>query len=312
MAQTFVLNDNSVNSHGFIVKTEGIDITRFCKNPIMLYNHDRNGGIIGCWEKLRVEDGKLLADAVFDEKDGLGSMIKNKVDRGFIKAVSIGIDPLEEIIENGVRTVIKSDLIEVSIVDIPANPNCVKTLRNSKNILLLSYSQEDLKSQLIKLLGLNENVSDAEIVELVKKNINKENFKDEIDEAYRNGVVDEVEKQLLYKSDKMMINNYLSKRKEVLRKEIEKVVEKNYKEGKCYFDQQKMYIEIGEKIGLSKLKKHFSTIPKHIRIVDMINCRNEWTLEDYRKHAPEELKNNPHLYETLVNQEKNKKTNIKK
>ena len=210
MAQTFILSDNSVNSHGFIVKTEGIDTTRFCKNPIMLYNHDRNGGIIGRWEKLRVVDGKLLADAVFDEKDGLGAMINDKVKRGFINSVSIGMNPLEEIIENGVRTVIKSELIEVSIVDIPANPNAVKTLRNSKNMLLLSYSQEDLKTRLIKLLGLDENISDAELFEYVKKIVDKENFNDEINEAYKNGIIDDIEKQLLYKSDKKMINNYLS------------------------------------------------------------------------------------------------------
>lgn len=312
MAQRFILSDESVNSYGFIVKTKGIDTTRFCKNPIMLYNHDRNGGVIGRWERLRVVDGKLLADAVFDEKDGLGSMIKNKVERGFINSVSIGINPLEEIIENGVRTVIKSELIEVSIVDIPANPNAVKTLRNSKKMLLLSYSQEDLKSQLIKLLGLDENTSDAELFEYVKKIVDKGNFNEEIDEAYKNGVVDEMEKQLLYKSDKIMINNYLSRRKETLRQDIKKVVRNAYEMGKLFYDQQEMYIEIGEKIGIEKLKKHLSTIPKHTRIADLINDRDKWTLDDYRKNAPEELKNNPHLYESLVNQEKKQKSNIKK
>ena len=307
MAQTFILSDNSVNSHGFIVKTEGIDTTRFCKNPIMLYNHDRNGGIIGRWEKLRVVDGKLLADAVFDEKDGLGAMINDKVKRGFINSVSIGMNPLEETIENGVRTVIKSELVEVSIVDIPANPNAVKTLRNSKNMLLLSYSQEDLKTRLIKLLGLDENISDAELFEYVKKIVDKENFNDEINEAYKNGIIDDIEKQLLYKSDKKMINNYLSQRNELAKQELKKVVYNGYKEGKLFFDQQEMYIEIGEKIGVEKLKKHLSTIPKHTRIVDLINDCEKWTLDDYRKNAPEELKNNPYLYETLVNQEKKQK-----
>ena len=307
MAQTFILSDNSVNSHGFIVKTEGIDTTRFCKNPIMLYNHDRNGGIIGRWEKLRVVDGKLLADAVFDVKDGLGAMINDKVKRGFINSVSIGMNPLEETIENGVRTVIKSELVEVSIVDIPANPNAVKTLRNSKNMLLLSYSLEDLKTRLIKLLGLDENISDAELFEYVKKIVDKENFNDEIDEAYKNGVIDDIEKQLLYKGDKKMINNYLSQRKELAKQELKKVVYNGFEEGKLFFDQQEMYIEIGEKIGVEKLKKHLSTIPKHTRIVDLINDREKWTLDDYRKNAPEELKNNPYLYETLVNQEKKQK-----
>lgn len=311
MAQTFILSDNSVNSHGFIVKTEGIDTTRFCKNPIMLYNHDRNGGIIGRWEKLRVVDGKLLADAVFDEKDGLGAMINDKVKRGFINSVSIGMNPLEEIIENGVRTVIKSELIEVSIVDIPANPNAVKTLRNSKNMLLLSYSQEDLKTRLIKLLGLDENISDAELFEYVKKIVDKENFNDEINEAYKNGIIDDIEKQLLYKSDKKMINNYLSQRKEFAKIEAKKEIDDILRnDEKLNPWERQWYHEIGEKLGVKTLKNILENSPSH-KIIDQLqtneNIKSGWTLDDYRKKAPEELKNKPGLYKALMEQEKIRK-----
>ena len=311
MAQTFILSDNSVNSHGFIVKTEGIDTTRFCKNPIMLYNHDRNGGIIGRWEKLRVVDGKLLADAVFDEKDGLGAMINDKVKRGFINSVSIGMNPLEETIENGIRTVIKSELVEVSIVDIPANPNAVKTLRNSKNMLLLSYSQEDLKTRLIKLLGLDENISDAELFEYVKKIVDKENFNDEINEAYKNGIIDDIEKQLLYKSDKKMINNYLSQRKEFAKIEAKKEIDDILRnDEKLNPWERQWYHEIGEKLGVKTLKNILENSPSH-KIIDQLqtneNIKSGWTLDDYRKKAPEELKNKPGLYKALMEQEKIRK-----
>ena len=311
MAQTFILSDNSVNSHGFIVKTEGIDTTRFCKNPIMLYNHDRNGGIIGRWEKLRVVDGKLLADAVFDEKDGLGAMINDKVKRGFINSVSIGMNPLEETIENGVRTVIKSELVEVSIVDIPANPNAVKTLRNSKNMLLLSYSQEDLKTRLIKLLGLDENISDAELFEYVKKIVDKENFNEEINEAYKNGIIDDIEKQLLYKSDKKMINNYLSQRKEFAKIEAKKEIDDILRnDEKLNPWERQWYHEIGEKLGVKTLKNILENSPSH-KIIDQLqtneNIKSGWTLDDYRKKAPEELKNKPGLYKALMEQEKIRK-----
>ena len=311
MAQTFILSDNSVNSHGFIVKTEGIDTTRFCKNPIMLYNHDRNGGIIGRWEKLRVVDGKLLADAVFDVKDGLGAMINDKVKRGFINSVSIGMNPLEETIENGVRTVIKSELVEVSIVDIPANPNAVKTLRNSKNMLLLSYSQEDLKTRLIKLLGLDGNISDAELFEYVKKIVDKENFNEEINEAYKNGIIDDIEKQLLYKSDKNMINNYLSQRKELAKIEAKKEIDDILRnDEKLNPWERQWYREIGEKLGVKILKNILKSSPSH-KIIDQLqtdeNIRSGWTLDDYRKKAPEELKNKPGLYKALMEQEKIRK-----
>ena len=38
---TFVISDESVNSYGYIVKTDGIDITAFERNPVMLYMHER-------------------------------------------------------------------------------------------------------------------------------------------------------------------------------------------------------------------------------------------------------------------------------
>ena len=60
---TFVLSDESVNSYGFVVLTEGIDTSAFERNPVMLYMHNRDGNVIGRWENIRKEDKRLLGDA---------------------------------------------------------------------------------------------------------------------------------------------------------------------------------------------------------------------------------------------------------
>lgn len=39
--KTFVLSDESVNSYGFRVLTDGIALDNFKKNPVMLWNHTR-------------------------------------------------------------------------------------------------------------------------------------------------------------------------------------------------------------------------------------------------------------------------------
>jgi len=62
---TFILSDESVNSYGQIILTEGINIERFAKNPVMLYMHERNT-VIGRWDNIRKEGKQLLADAFFD------------------------------------------------------------------------------------------------------------------------------------------------------------------------------------------------------------------------------------------------------
>lgn len=106
---TFLVSDESVNSYGFRVQTTGIDTTYFERNPVMFYMHNRNAQVIGCWENLRKEGENLYADAVFDEADPEAQRIAGKVERGFIKAASIGIHILDQTDD----WVTKSELMEI-------------------------------------------------------------------------------------------------------------------------------------------------------------------------------------------------------
>ena len=64
--QTFIVSDESLNSYGMVILTAGIDYADFARNPIMYYMHERSKGVVGRWENIRVEDNKLLMDAVFE------------------------------------------------------------------------------------------------------------------------------------------------------------------------------------------------------------------------------------------------------
>ena len=73
--KTFILSDSaSLNSHGFKIDLAGLKLDRFKLNPVMLYNHDRST-TIGKWTNLRIEDGKLMADAEFDTDDEVGKEV---------------------------------------------------------------------------------------------------------------------------------------------------------------------------------------------------------------------------------------------
>ena len=150
--KTFVLSDESVNCYGFRVLTDGISLEAFKENPVMLWNHtrswnDREDTIlpIGRWENLRAEGGKLLGDACFDMEDPFAAKIANKVEKGFIRGCSIGIEILErsessEHVVNGQTraTVKRCKLNEVSITDIPANANAVSLYDANGNIIELT------------------------------------------------------------------------------------------------------------------------------------------------------------------------------
>ena len=162
MARTFILSDESVNEYGFRVLTGGIDLRFFKKNPVMLYAHIRSyetkgkdGTIlpIGKWENIRKEDGKLLADAVFDEDDEFAMKIAGKVEKDMLNAASVGLDTQEwsedeKVMEKGqtLPTITKSILKEASIADVPGNGNAVKLFGKdvTVSIGLSSSNPQDL------------------------------------------------------------------------------------------------------------------------------------------------------------------------
>ncbi len=91
MPDYFVLNDETQkNSHGFRLLNAGGNLERFRENPVMLDTHDMKM-VIGKWEKLRIDGTKLIADPNFDTGDKDGKRIAGKVERGYVKAASLGI-----------------------------------------------------------------------------------------------------------------------------------------------------------------------------------------------------------------------------
>lgn len=319
---TFVLSEESVNSFGFVVQTNGIDLERFKKNPVMLYQHKRESGIIGRWENIRIEGTQLLADAVFDESEPLGLKIKTKVEGGFIRSVSIGISEVQQSAIKGVETVISCVLDEVSVVDIPSNRNAVK-LRKSGGKYCLSLGaldeveSNDLRSGLLQLLELEEKADDNTILEAIESLLNSVRAADnEIEQALRLGLIDSNQKKVvlaMHKYDREGFDSFLAGRKETLAKDVVKLVDKAVNNSKIIHYERGVYEDIGNSLGVAVLRKLLNTLPKAIKPLDVIeggrglSPRTEWDLEDYRRFAPEELSANPELYNRLTKTKKQDK-----
>ncbi|MCQ2250612.1 MAG: HK97 family phage prohead protease [Bacteroidales bacterium] len=123
---TIILCDsNSVNSYGFRTMVGGINLERFKANPVMLYQHDTER-ILGHWENIRVEDGKLMADPAFDTDDEEMKPIIGKIERGHLKGCSVGMRVLRfETTPTGEMLAAESELMEASIVTIPSDANAL-------------------------------------------------------------------------------------------------------------------------------------------------------------------------------------------
>lgn len=308
---TFVISDESVNSYGYIVKTDGIDTTAFERNPVMLYMHERKT-VVGRWENIRKDGVKLLADAVFDESTELGRTVKKQVEDGFLRSASIGVDIVEEKEINGVKTVTKSVLFEVSIVDIPANKNALKLYRKgSRQRLALELPEkvEDLRTAIVNLLGLDEGVSDEDIITEIQNLLNApDEATTEVEEAIRAGFIEGKDRGNFVTMARLSpgtFRTFISGERDKRRKAVKTAVDGALMDRKIMHPQRGVYERVGETMGLETLSLLLSAIPRTPKISEMIDVgdRSRWTLADYRKYRPEDLKKNPKLYAALVEAE---------
>lgn len=316
---TFVLNDESVNSCGFVVLTEGIDTSVFERNPVMLYMHNRDGNVIGRWENIRKEDNKLLADAVFDDSTELGAQVKKQVEGGFLRAVSIGIEAITKENLNGVETVVKCRLIEVSVVDIPSNSNAVKLMHRSGGYVyqLNDWEDEapqDLKTALISVLSLSSAASDENIIQAVKTLLEgRETPEEAVDEAIMRGYIDSGQRGtfiVLARGNLAAFRDFVKTQGAAQSGEISRLIDEAQAKRKLLHCERGIYERIGAKIGAKMLGEVLFTLRPMAKPTELIkggavySDRSRWTLDEYRKFAPQELENDPELYARLVKAEK--------
>lgn len=122
---SFTISTPEVDRYGTIIVPSGIDYTAYMKNPVVLLNHESKELPIGKCLGFFQNGENLEATIQLDMNDEKACKINDKIKNGFVNAVSVGIIPIEETEQtiNGekVTTYVKSELVEFSVVTIPAN-----------------------------------------------------------------------------------------------------------------------------------------------------------------------------------------------
>lgn len=113
-----VASTETKDREGEVLPVAGWELGNFKKNPVLLWSHQAHQLPIGKVLDVFVEGKNLIADAVFAGHQ-FAQEVKKLVQEGFIKTVSVGFLPLEND-ANG--NVIKQELLELSFVNVPANP----------------------------------------------------------------------------------------------------------------------------------------------------------------------------------------------
>lgn len=254
--KTFVLSDSSItNSHGFRIELDGMDLSRFDRNPVMLYNHNHEQ-VIGRWKNLRIEEDRLLADAEFDTDDKTGAEVARKVERGYLRGCSVGIyiKQMNEYEHGFVAT--KTELLEASIVSVPSDAGAV---------LLYDENNEPTTFDKVKLSFLNFN----------KQKINnmkeKQLFTPGIAEMLgisQEATVEELEQALC--AQKQHIDE-LENQIECLQKaKVEELIDRAVVEHRISSDERETYMSLAEK-DFDAVQRIIARQPKVESVASQLN-----------------------------------------
>jgi len=133
---TVVGSKEVVDADGDIVKIDGMDLKRFKNNPVVLPYHSYSGFPIGkaVGKKVWVDDKKLMfkIQLATAEENPLAEQAYRLIKGGYLKTFSIGFIPDYTSIEypekhaKGARRIInKAELLEISLVAVPSNPEAM-------------------------------------------------------------------------------------------------------------------------------------------------------------------------------------------
>jgi len=147
----FIGSDNSVDRYNeVILPTAWGDMKNFKANPVIPDCHDYSSiaKIVGRAKSVAVTDGKLCNRVAFCMDNPLGVLGYKMAKAGFLRSQSVGFIPLEWTNGNSAdspdRTYTKCELLEISLVVVPANPGATVGMKSA--LQAGAIERADLKS----------------------------------------------------------------------------------------------------------------------------------------------------------------------
>jgi HK97 family phage prohead protease len=155
----FTLSDETTDRYGDIVSADGWDLDWFRKNPVALFGHNHDFPI-GRWTNVHVDKKSKALRGTLDIPKGVSQRIDEVgrlVDGGYLNAVSVGFRPRKyEYLKDdkgeetgGVRFT-HQELLECSVVPVPANPNALiqaRALNISPETIRMVFAEPGNRNQ---------------------------------------------------------------------------------------------------------------------------------------------------------------------
>lgn len=155
-----IVTTSDVDRYNENIVTSGIETTNYIeKNPVVLYGHDYYSFPVGKTIKLTQLKNKIKAQfqLAIEEYDFAATLYK-LIKGGYINSVSIGGRVLEW--SEDYKSIMRMEMVEFSVVAIPANPEAMITARSFETMVGKSMTavrkEAEQMSQKIMLDKLKE------------------------------------------------------------------------------------------------------------------------------------------------------------
>lgn len=168
-----VLSNETINDHNMVVLSDGIDWSRYEKNPVLLENHDWDSQPIGNVVNIHREGNDWIGTLKFAEGTERGKTAKYLYENGFYRAVSIGGVSREiEDESTGVKYATYFLVYEVSLCSLQSNSDAVSDFKGEKVMLAAEFAP----SQTERITTLS--AKDHSLINKYKRNMTQEDPKD--------------------------------------------------------------------------------------------------------------------------------------
>ncbi len=117
-----IISTESLDRQGDTLSLDNFDLENYMKNPVVLWGHDYYNLPIGITDKISIENGQMIAEGRFAPTEE-AQEIRKYYDAKFPLGNSVGYMPSEYDEKTG--EVAKYELLEWSMVSVPANQDCV-------------------------------------------------------------------------------------------------------------------------------------------------------------------------------------------
>jgi HK97 family phage prohead protease len=160
----FVASTATLDRDGEVIDVDGWDLSNFKKNPVIMWAHDYRNPPVGRATKIWKHDGKLKNTVEFPPEGDyeFADIVERLVDQGYLKTESVGFIPRKWEDGDGEkaprRKYTKQELLEISIVPVPSNPDA---LRNAVDEGIITAKQlkaiTEIKNE---VNGINNDTTD--------------------------------------------------------------------------------------------------------------------------------------------------------